>query len=148
VVNCKPMKSGEHVLKYLTPYIFRVALCNKRLVKVENDKVTFLYRDRKTNEEKTRTLPALIFIRYFLRHVLPHRFCKVRYYGFLALCLRKRFQAVKDLLNVPSDQQAPPKDPEGVSSDGARERRKMYCPICKGEMQWVCTILPLYIRAP
>ena len=37
VVHCKPVGTGQTALKYLAPYIFRVALSNRRLVTVEND---------------------------------------------------------------------------------------------------------------
>jgi hypothetical protein len=33
VVDCEPAGSGEEVLKYFTPYIYRVALSNRRLVR-------------------------------------------------------------------------------------------------------------------
>jgi len=36
------------------------------------------------------TLPAGEFIRRFLLHVLPHRFMKIRYYGFMANTVRRK----------------------------------------------------------
>ncbi|MGH7454507.1 MAG: IS91 family transposase, partial [bacterium] len=100
VVHCEPVGSGERALKYLAPYIFRVAISNRRLLKLENGNVTFQYRDGETKQFKTRTVAAEEFIRRFLQHVLPHRFIKVRYYGFLASSHRKRLEKVKELLNV------------------------------------------------
>ena len=41
VVDCRSVGSGQAVLKYLAPYIFRVALSNNRIVGVANDQVTF-----------------------------------------------------------------------------------------------------------
>ncbi len=35
-------------------------------------------------------LPADEFIRRFLLHVLPYRFMKIRYYGFLANRIRRK----------------------------------------------------------
>ena len=32
VVDCRPVGSGEAALKYLAPYVFRVALSNNRIV--------------------------------------------------------------------------------------------------------------------
>jgi hypothetical protein len=47
--------------------------------------VVFTYKDRSdANRNKTMNLPATEFIRRFLLHVLPHRFMKIRYFGFLA----------------------------------------------------------------
>ncbi|MGH7596752.1 MAG: IS91 family transposase [bacterium] len=103
VVDCRPVGSGESRnagLKYLAPYIFRVAISNRRLLKLENGNVTFQYRDGDTKQFKTRTVTAEEFIRRFLQHILPHRFIKVRYYGFLASSHRKRLEKVKALLNV------------------------------------------------
>ena len=36
-----PAGDGEAVLKYLAPYVFRVAISNKRIVKLDNGRVTF-----------------------------------------------------------------------------------------------------------
>jgi len=71
--------------RYLAPYIFRVAISNQRILKLENGQVTFRYRATDTGRLSTCTLPALEFIRRFLQHVLPKGFVKVRYYGFLAI---------------------------------------------------------------
>jgi len=43
VVDCRAVGSGAAALKYLAPYIFRVALSNNRIVGVEDDRVTFGY---------------------------------------------------------------------------------------------------------
>ena len=52
------MGKGESALKYLAPYVFRVALSNKRILKVENDQVTFPYQDGQTKRQRTCTLSA------------------------------------------------------------------------------------------
>ncbi len=36
VVHCKPVGNGRAALKYLAPYVFRVAISNRRLVSLEN----------------------------------------------------------------------------------------------------------------
>ena len=64
--------------------IHRVAISNQRIVKEENGKVTFKYKDRKdNNKEKEMTLEAEEFIRRFLMHILPPYFMKIRHYGLL-----------------------------------------------------------------
>ena len=78
VVDCRPVGSGAAALKYLAPYIFRVALANNRIVGVQDDRVTFRYRDGTTKQMRTTTLPAFAFIRRFLQHVLTKGFVKVR----------------------------------------------------------------------
>ena len=76
VVHCKPVGSGVGALKYLAPYIFRVAISNNRILNLENDRVTFRYRDTDTAQERVCTLAAEEFIRRFLQHVLPKGFVK------------------------------------------------------------------------
>jgi hypothetical protein len=70
VVDCRSVSSGAAALKYLAPYIFRVALSNNRIVRLADDRVTFRYVDGATHQPKTCTLPALTFLHRFLQHVL------------------------------------------------------------------------------
>jgi hypothetical protein len=81
----RPFAGPEQVLEYLGRYTHRVAISNNRIVAIENGRVTFTYRDRKSNNEiKEMTLAAHEFIRRFLLHVLPKGLIKIRYFGFLA----------------------------------------------------------------
>jgi hypothetical protein len=86
VVYCKkPFKSPWHVLRYLGRYIHRVALSNQRIVALQDEQVTFSWRDYKDNNKtKLMTLDVSEFIRRFLLHVLPSRFVKIRHYGILS----------------------------------------------------------------
>jgi len=81
-VHCQAVGDGRTVLKYLAPYIYRVALSNRRLVRMQDGTVTFRYKPR-NKPWKTMTLDALAFIPRFLQHVLPKGFQKVRAFGFL-----------------------------------------------------------------
>jgi hypothetical protein len=102
VVHCKPVGTGQTALKYLAPYIFRVALSNRRLVKLEHDRVTFRYTVSQTRQTKCCTLPVDAFIARFLQHVLPKGFVKVRYYGFFAPGQRARLAALRQQLDPPT----------------------------------------------
>jgi hypothetical protein len=84
VVDCRSVGSGTAALKYLAPYIFRVALSNKRIVSVQHDHVTFRYRDGASKQVRSCRLRALTFLGRFLQHVLPKGFVKVRYYGLFS----------------------------------------------------------------
>jgi len=75
--------AGEQSIKYLAPYVFKVAISNSRIVKVEDRRVFFRYRKNKSNRWRTMALDVMEFLRRFLQHVLPTGFMKVRYYGFL-----------------------------------------------------------------
>ena len=80
-----PFGGPEQVLAYLAAYTHRVAISNRRILAFDGDRVTFAYRDYKDgNAQKTMTLPATEFLRRFLMHVVPPRFTRIRYYGFLA----------------------------------------------------------------
>lgn len=80
-----PFGGPEQVLAYLAAYTHRVGISNHRILSLENDTVTFTYRDYKDgNAHKTMQLPATEFLDRFLQHVVPLRFTRVRYYGFLS----------------------------------------------------------------
>lgn len=85
VVYAKPpFGSSRRVLEYLSRYTHRVAIGNSRIVSFEENKVTFRWRDyRDGNRVKLMTLDAIEFMRRFLTHVLPPRFVKIRYFGFM-----------------------------------------------------------------
>jgi len=103
VVYCKPpLKHPEKVVDYLGRYTHRVALSNDRLVKMEDNRVTFRWRDSADNDQiKLLTLEAFEFIRRFLLHVLPSQFVKIRYYGILSHRSRKgKLLRCKNLLGV------------------------------------------------
>ena len=93
VVFSKPVfKCAEHVLKYLGKYTHRVAISNHRILNVNDQAVSFKYNDNKDHgKKKVMTLSNHEFIRPFLLHILPHRFVKVRHYGFLS----NRFRSMK-----------------------------------------------------
>ena len=82
-VNCQAAEAGEHPLRYLAPYVFKVAISNRRIVKVENRTVFFRYKKPRSRRWRTMALEVMEFIRRFLQHVLPTGFMKVRYYGFM-----------------------------------------------------------------
>ena len=128
VVHSEGVGSGEEALKYIAPYVYRIALTNNRLVKLKDDKVTFRYKDSHTNEWKYKTLPALEFIHRFLQHVLPKGFMKIRYYGFLSPGNRNIFEKIKCILGPPRlvDKQKLPTKPD-----------KLLCPKCGGELSLV-----------
>ncbi|MFZ4779697.1 MAG: IS91 family transposase, partial [Terrimicrobiaceae bacterium] len=96
VVHCKSVGDGQAALKYLAPYIHRVAISNRRLIKftdngsMETSQVTFQYRASDTSQIKFCTLSVESFMQRFLQHILPHGFVKVRYYGFFGASVRPR----------------------------------------------------------
>lgn len=86
IVYCKkPFGSAEKVIAYLGRYTHRVAISNNRIIKLENGRVFFRWRDYKDdNRMKAMSLTAEEFIRRFLMHILPSGFRKIRHYGLFA----------------------------------------------------------------
>lgn len=130
VVHIKPVGDGEKALEYMGRYLFRVAISNNRILKLNNDKVTFRYTDYKSAKTKIITLDVLEFIRRFLQHVLPHNFMKVRYYGFLAAASKKKLVKLKKLLFV---------DPITTADTPARQAdvKILLCPLCGNQLTWI-----------
>ncbi len=126
VVHCKAVGDGRAALKYLAPYIFRIAISNHRILSAEDGQVTFRYPDRQSGETRRCTLPAEAFIRRFLQHVLPKGFVKVRYYGFFSSGNRTRLRRIRQLLGT---QNTPPPAPDNAPADARR------CPDCGGPLR-------------
>jgi len=129
VVHCEAVGSGEAAFKYLAPYVFRVAITNRRIVKLEAGRVTFKYKDSATDEVKYATVSAEEFIRRFLQHLLPERFVKVRYYGLLAAGNRRLIERARRLLMTRGRQLY-----WKQSLSFAADRETMRCPNCGNEM--------------
>ncbi len=83
VVHCKSMGNGHNAVRYLSRYVFKVAIHQSRLIKLEGGKVTFRYKDRQDkNRQKIMQLDVQEFTRRFAMHILPRGFVKVRHYGY------------------------------------------------------------------
>ena len=80
----KTFKGAGQVISYLGRYTHRVAISNSRLLSVNNNKVSFRWKDYRDNRCKVMALDALDFIRRFLQHILPCGYYKIRYYGLFA----------------------------------------------------------------
>jgi hypothetical protein len=142
VVHSKSVGYGVKAVAYLADYVFRIGMSNSRLVKLENDKVTFCYKENKTKRRIYVTLPVFQFMRRFLHHVLPQGFVKVRYYGFYAPGQRHRLALARELLAA--DQHPPHVGPAATPwimrvRDSAVGR---VCPTCGQPMHCVQTIRP------
>jgi hypothetical protein len=133
VVYAKPpFGSPAHVLHYLARYTHRVAISNHRLVAVTDDTVSFRWKDyRHGNQIRTLTLDADDFLRRFLMHVLPKRFVRIRYFGFLApRCRTRELAQCRHALAVAP---TPPHEPLAASTP----RPSWPCPRCGAPMRIV-----------
>ena len=147
VVHCKPVGTGLGALKYLAPYIFRVAISNNRILKLAQGQVTFRYTDTNTKQSRCTTVTAEEFIRRFLQHVLPKGFVKVRYYGLFSPGLRHRLRQARQLLEADN---IIPKNPEQSSASAPTKSDDVHfcCLHCGQVMRPIKTIRPQRYRPP
>lgn len=101
VVHCQAAGSGQAALGYLSAYVSRTALSNKRILSDEGGQVTFGYTESGTGTKKTLTLQALEFIALFLQHILPKGVHRVRCYGWWHPWAGRRLLRVETLLGAP-----------------------------------------------
>jgi hypothetical protein len=92
VVYSKPVgQRAPSVLRYLARYTHRIAISESRLLGMDRDRVYFGAKDYADGgQRRTLALRGEEFIRRFLLHILPRGFMRVRHYGFLANCHRRR----------------------------------------------------------
>jgi hypothetical protein len=133
VYSKAPFQGPEKVLDYLGRYTHRVAISNHRIANVEDDRVTFQYRDRRDADKcKLTTISTQEFIRRFLLHVLPNAFRRIRHYGFLAnRCKARDLAKCRESLGVLSHPPVP--TPESVQDRMLRLTGVdiTQCPRCK-----------------
>jgi hypothetical protein len=98
VVHSQAVGDGRASLKYLAPYVFRVAIGDRRIVSCADGKVTYSYRKSGSNRWRKMTVDGPEFVRRFLQHVLPTGFQKVRHYGFLSPNSRRSLDLVRWLI--------------------------------------------------
>lgn len=140
VTHSKQVGKGEKALKYLSNYVYRIAISNNRIVKYENGMVTFRYKESQTDKIKYQKVSAHEFMRRFLQHVLPTGFQKVRYYGFLSSAAKALFEQIKLVLNATT---------QTVKAIAFKQLQRIVniCPHCKGKMLLV-SVCGMKQRAP
>ena len=109
VVYSKPVISRTQiVVEYLARYTKRIGLTNARLLKMDEDHVWITYRDyRGDGRRRVMKLEGAELLRRFMLHLLPKRFMRVRYYGYLANVHRRRKLAqIRQALRVGKVQKA------------------------------------------
>ena len=92
VVFARPTsRHTDQVLIYLSRYTYRIAISDRRLVSMDDQRVFFRWKNYRTGgKQQTMSLTGEEFIRRWLLHVLPHGLMRIRHYGFLANCHRRK----------------------------------------------------------
>jgi hypothetical protein len=136
----RPFAGPAQVLAYLARYTHRVAIGNSRLVDLDDQHVSFRWKDyRDQSRTKVMRLQVGEFMRRFLMHVLPDGFHRIRYYGLLANGHRAdKLRQCRELLEA---EEPPARDRENPESDGdaATDPEPRVCPCCGGRMRIIET---------
>lgn len=98
VVDIQNVGHAEPTLKYLAPYVHRVAISDKRIVSVDESSVKYTVRPSKSRHTITRTVDGKTFVRSFSQHVLPAGFMKIRHYGWMSANSKVKIDEVKWLV--------------------------------------------------
>ena len=133
VVHITPWGEGQQAaLDYLARYAFRIAITNNRILAVDDETVTYRYKDRAADRQRKETLTGHEFIRRFLQHVLPAGFHKVRYYGLWHASRREPLRNLRNLLLL-AQPASPPAEPAGPEPDADPQAppSPRRCPHCE-----------------
>jgi hypothetical protein len=132
----RPFAGPQAVLAYLSRYTHRVAISNSRLIALDEQGVTFKWKDYRVEGRdrfKTMTLAAPEFIRRFLLHVLPSGFHRIRHYGLFASVVRaQNIERARQLLAAA--QSAPQRRRAEADNDAENILPTRRCPSCGGRM--------------
>jgi hypothetical protein len=138
VVYAKPPFGGpQQVLKYLARYTHRIAISNRRLVSVDDQNVTFNYKDyAQGNRPRSMTIDGGEFLRRFLMHAVPSGMMRIRHFGLLANRVRaENLDVCRRLMSAPPPTECP-------TIDTAQA-----CPICQcGRMISGPNLDPMQLR--
>lgn len=136
-----PIGQGAPIVKYLSRYVNRIGISNRRLISFEKDRVTF-----ETRKGAKLTLSGNEFIDRYMQHVVPTGFHKIRHYGLYSPTARKNDLERARALVPPqetmqfddgSDRDPDPHEPWQdlmVRLTGRDPRR---CPVCGGPLKLI-----------
>ncbi len=129
VVDSEPVGDGKNALRYLSRYVYRVAVADSAITAHDGDTVAFRYRETQTKKVRRMTLPAPEFIRRFLQHVLPSGFVKVRHYGLHHPSRKRTLTLVRAMLCLRRNQPIP------VAPEPEEPLPPPLCPRCSTPME-------------
>ncbi|MCP3971385.1 MAG: IS91 family transposase, partial [Rhodobacteraceae bacterium] len=149
----EPFAGPKAVLAYLSRYTHRVAISNSRLIRMDDQGVTFCvkdYRVKGSGRHTTMTLATAEFIRRFLIHVLPRRQHRIRHYGFFGNGNRAaNIARIRLLLGAKAPVQDHANDDSFGDTDEPPRVLALPCPCCGGRLIIIDTITPTqHPRAP
>ena len=147
----RPFAGPAAVLAYLSRYTHRVAIANSRLISLDEQGVTFRWKDYRTKGRtryKTMTLSADEFIRRFLLHTLPSGFHRIRHYGLIANTGRRNHltrarELLMEAASTKEDGVIPIKEVcRAIGNTEVTDKNTYVCPDCGAPM----TIIDTFVR--
>ena len=131
----RPFAGPEQMVRYIGRYTHRVAMTNERIVGIDDEAVSFTYKDyRAGGRRKVMRLGGEEFLGRYLRHVLPKGFQRIRHYGLFGRRRAEKLQRCRALLGEPRGGQEAPGGETGGETGAVDGER---CPVC-GVGQMVC----------
>lgn len=148
-----PFAGPRAVLAYLSRYTHRVAISNSRLIRMDDQGVTFRVKDYRLSgpgRHTTMILKADEFIRRFLIHVLPKGQHRIRHYGLFGNGIRAAsITKIRNLLGTGRPDPGHTEDGTANNADAPARILALPCPCCGGRKIIVETITPEHhARAP
>lgn len=137
-VNSQTVTNSHQSIKYLAPYVFKVAISDGRIVRLNNRIVVFRYKKPKSRRWRIMTLDVMEFIRRFLQHVLPTGFMKIRYYGFMGSGSSVSLDQIRSLIELAFGFDVK------VSESKPKPVHRPTCPECGGSLKLRCHVFFTY----
>ena len=101
----------RYMIRYLSRYVNKTAVSDKRIRKLENGYVYLGYFNRKKKKAETEIISEELFLKRLVLHILPKGFKKIRFYGFMAnRCRKNMLSLCRMLLGIPLSQQIETED--------------------------------------
>ncbi len=142
VYTKEPFAGPDQVVEYLGRYTHKVAISNHRLENINDNGVTFRWRDYRDNEVKKMSLTGTEFLRRFCQHILPSRFVRIRHYGILSTTKRKVLRQLQSSFGIVVPLQTPKKHWKEICREHLNYDPDL-CPQCReGKMITIETLLP------
>ena len=132
----RPFGNPKSVVEYLGRYTHKIAISNHRIKDIDQESVTFTYKDYRNGAQKSlMTLDAIEFVRRFSMHILPRGFVRIRHFGILSSTGKK--QAIPLI-----KEQFPKETLVAVGSRILETYNPKLCPHCKTQTMINLEILP------
>ena len=135
----KKFKSLKEGIEYVTRYCGRCAISENRIIKYENNMVTFYYNAHEDESYHEVTVSAFDFIKLILRHIIPTNYKIIRYYGFYRK-KPKNHNEINKIINEEKRKIRKSLLKYEMSIMKFFNRNPFYCPHCDVKMNYVVLI--------